>query len=343
MMKKMMHSKRIVIGIAALGILLMASLFYPLYAKDLPAPKHLLYNGNKDLIAVAPFTPLQMPPFGTDRYGVPILYKILEGAKYTLSFAIVVSFFRIFVSVCMGICMSFHKRMKRIGKGLNQTFSTIPSIFLAYILMAPVYISLTIYDTVPSSQWIIILYQLAVCMGVSVPTLSAYVTEEIDEFMKQEYVNSAILMGASKWYLVKTHIRLFLREKVLILFMQHIVQALILFVHLGLLHFFIGGQREIPISTIVTKYVSLTSEWAGLIGLDRYEFNLAPWIVLSPLCAFAITIFFLNLITEGIKDVCNNNEQSNWEQQQDDIPNYTVTLEKDAFAVLNAPLEKKAD
>ncbi|WP_379968311.1 hypothetical protein [Ectobacillus sp. sgz5001026] len=96
----------------------------------------------------------------------------------------------------------------------------------------------------------------------------------------------------------------------------------------------------IPISTMVTKYVSLTSEWAGLIGLDRYEFNLAPWIVLSPLCAFAIIIFFLNLITEGIKDVFNNKEQNNWKQQQDDIPNYTVTLEKEAFTVLNSPLEK---
>lgn len=343
MMKELIHSKRVIIGVVAIAVILIASILYPFYAAALPAPKKLLYSPNGDLIAAAPFTPYQVPPFGTDRYGVPILYKILEGAKFTISFAVIVSIFRILISVWIGIFMSLYsKRLKTVLKGFSQSFSTIPPIFLAFMMMTPVYISLTIYDAIPSTQWIIILYQLAVCIGVGVPALTSYVTEEIDEFIKQEYVSSAILMGASRWYLIKTHIRLLLREKVLILFMQHIVQALLLFVHLGLLHIFIGGERTMQISSETTHYISLTSEWGGLIGLDRYELNLAPWIVLSPLCAFAVVIFFLNLITEGIKDVNYTRKNVDRVQQNDVANDSHFTPDKEAFSISNLSSEQKS-
>jgi peptide/nickel transport system permease protein len=322
MTRRIAASKRVRIGVMFLGLLILCSLLFP-YLKDLlPKPERLLYDEKGVLSAAAPFSPLQAPPFGSDRLGVPLLYSILEGAKYTIGFAFFVGFFRILMGVCMGVWLSsYSKRFKAFVKGISQSFYNIPTIFMAYILMTPVYISIGAEDPVPSTQWIIMLYQLAVGVGVAVPAIAVYITNEVDEQMKQEYVISAKVMGATKWHLIRTHIHLFLREKMLILFMQHVVQTLILFVHLGLLHRFIGGERRIEIDPGRYKYVSLTSEWSGLIGIDRYEFNLAPWIVLSPLCAFAITIFFLNLITEGIKDTLNQRVVTHSSQEKRIITN----------------------
>jgi peptide/nickel transport system permease protein len=303
MMTHLMASKRVWIGMMFLALLLSASLSYPLYEKHLPQPDRFLYNEKQELIAKAPYTPLQAPPFGSDRLGVPLLYKILEGAKYTIGFAIFVSVFRIIFGAATGILLSMYaKRLKGITKGTSQSFYNIPTIFMAYILIVPVYITLGINDPVPPTQWIIILFQLSVAVGVALPALTVFIMNEVDEHSKQEYIISAQLMGGSKWYIIRTHIRLFLKDKLFILFMQHVVQSMILFAHLGLLQCFIGGTRDVEMDFGEYKSVSLTSEWSGLIGIDRYEYNLAPWIVLGPMFAFAITIFFLNLIAAGVKD-----------------------------------------
>jgi peptide/nickel transport system permease protein len=346
MIGNIVRSKRVWVGVCFLGILIIASIIYP-YVKDtLPQPGEYLYNEKGQLTATAPYTPLQVPPFGSDRLGVPLLYKIIEGAKYTIGFALMIGFFRVLIGMAIGVWLSLYcKRFKSFIKRMSESFYNIPTIFMAYILMAPVYISLNQYDSVPSTQWIVIMYQLTVAVGVAVPAIAIFTANEVDEYMKQEYIISAKLMGATKWHLIRTHIQLFLREKAFILFMQHVVQALTLFVHLGLLRLFIGGERIIEIDMGVYKPVSLTNEWSGLVGLDRYEFNLAPWIVLSPLCAFAITIFFLNLMTEGIKDALNKQPKlaAASQNRHREVHKKQHTSEKELFTLVNTSMKHRAN
>lgn len=52
----------------------------------------------------------------------------------------------------------------------------------------------------------------------------------------------------------------------------------------------------------VLKPVSLSNDWAGLIGLNRYEMNLSWWIIFYSLASFFITILFIKLMTIGIQD-----------------------------------------
>ncbi len=49
-----------------------------------------------------------MPPFGSDRFGEPIFLQILDGAKFTILFAITISLLRILFGTCIGIFLSLY-------------------------------------------------------------------------------------------------------------------------------------------------------------------------------------------------------------------------------------------
>ena len=84
--------------------------------------------------------------------------------------------------------------------------------------------------------------------------------------------------------------------------MEHIVQTLILVIHLALLNIVIGGIQMRELYDGVLKPVSLSNDWAGLIGLNRNEMNLSWWIIFYTLASFFITILFIKLMTIGIQD-----------------------------------------
>ncbi|WP_020063164.1 ABC transporter permease subunit [Bacillus sp. 123MFChir2] len=336
MIRKILTSKRVWFGLIFLSLLLLASILYnPLLKEILPEQKKLLYTADKELLAAAPFSPIEMPPFGTDRFGIPLVNKIIEGAKYTIVFALLISFFRIFLGTIIGIFISmFTKRLKNFITGLSQAFNYVPTIFLAFILIQPLYISVSGEDTLISTQWGLTLYQIFVAIGIGAPTIAVFIANEIDEYRKSEHVLSSILMGATKIHLIRTHIWLYLKDKLLILFMQNIVHVLILFTHLGLLHLFIGGERIIPLDNGGAQSASLSNEWSGLLGASNYEMTLSPWIVISPLVAFTITIYIIKLMTEGVQDALNTrNVNSSIEKQEEDKQKLTIEKHLFTFAI----------
>jgi peptide/nickel transport system permease protein len=303
-MRNIWKSKRSWIGCIYIIALIAASFIYSWYIKDtLPKPEKILYDSKGHAIAAAPLSPLEYPPLGTDRLGEPLIYKILEGAKYTIGLALLIGILRIVTGSVFGIVMGLYtKKFIKLLKGFNQAFYYIPTIFLAFVLIVPVFYNVNENDEPVNPQLSLMLFQAAVIILLAVPSIVVFIGDEVDEFLQKEYVTSSVIMGATKWHLLKKHIWPFLKDKLLVLFMQQVVQTLILFTHLGLLGLFFGGSQTIDIDDGVQKEVSLSNEWSGLIGIDFHEVNLAPWVVLVPLAAFAATIFFLNLMTEGIKE-----------------------------------------
>ncbi|MGM9987641.1 MAG: ABC transporter permease subunit, partial [Bacillaceae bacterium] len=126
---------------------------------------------------------------------------------------------------------------------------------------------------------------------------------EVLLLLKEDYIVSARVLGASRWYLIRKHLFPALRQKVIVLFLQQSSQMMLLLVQLGFFDLFLGGRnQDIDMNTGAVTYTSLSNEWAGLIGGDRNEIWIAPWIILAPLCMFALSIFMLNRMVEGISD-----------------------------------------
>ncbi|MDP7989612.1 ABC transporter permease subunit [Bacillus sp. MHSD_36] len=303
-MKSIWKSKRFLIGFTYLFILVSASFIYSWSFKDnIPKPPQLLYNDNNELIGKAPFPPSLIPPFGSDRFGESVFLQIIEGAKFTILLAVVISLFRILCGTCIGILLSLYaSKLKRFFQSCSEVFYYIPTLFIAFILITPVNIVITSNADRLDPNISFTLYQLLVLIFVALPTLSLYISSEVDEFMKQDYILSSQLLGASRGHIIKKHLRVLLLDRLFVLFMEHIVQTLILVIHLALLDIVIGGVQMRELYDGVLKPVSLSNDWAGLIGLNRYEMNISWWIILYTLVSFFITILFIKLMTIGIQD-----------------------------------------
>ncbi|MED0936960.1 ABC transporter permease subunit [Bacillus mobilis] len=303
-MKSIWKSKRFLIGFTYLFILVSASFIYSWFFKDtIPKTPQLLYNDNNELLGKAPFPPSLIPPFGSDRFGESVFLQIIEGAKFTILLAVAISFFRILFGTCIGILLSLYApKFKRFFQSCSEVFYYIPTLFIAFILITPVNIVIVSNADRLDPNVSFAFYQVLVLIFVALPTLSLYISSEVDEFMKQDYILSSQLLGASRFHIIKKHLRVLLLDRLFVLFMEHIVQALILVIHLALLDIVIGGIQMRELYDGVLKPVSLSNDWAGLIGLNRYEMNLSWWIIFYTLVSFFITILFIKLMTIGIQD-----------------------------------------
>ncbi len=214
-----------------------------------------------------------------------------------------ISFFRILCGTCIGILLSlFAPKLKRFFQACSEVFYYIPTLFIAFILITPVNIVITSNADGLNPNISFTFYQVLVLIFVALPTLSLYISSEVDEFMKRDYILSSQLLGASRFHIMKKHLRVLLLDRLFVLFMEHIVQTLILVIHLALLNIVIGGIQMRELYDGVLKPVSLSNDWAGLIGLNRNEMNLSWWIIFYTLASFFITILFIKLMTIGIQD-----------------------------------------
>lgn len=339
-MKSIWKSKRFLVGFIYLFVLVTASFIYSLFFKDsIPEAPLLLYNDNNELVGKAPFSPSLMPPFGSDRFGESIFLQIVEGAKFTILFAVAISFLRILCGTCIGILLSLYiPKFKRFFQACSEVFYYIPTLFIAFILITPVNIVITSNADRLNPNISFALYQALILIFVALPTISLYISSEVDEFMKRDYILSSQLMGASRFHIIKKHLRVLLLDRVFVLFMEHIVQTLILIIHLALLDIVIGGIQMREMNQGEYKAVSLSNDWAGLIGLNRYEMNLSLWIIFYTLVAFFITILFIKLMTIGIQDAIKaRNSQTVAVQSVQDQK--TFVKNKDSFSF--ASLEEK--
>ncbi|WP_369902007.1 ABC transporter permease subunit [Bacillus manliponensis] len=169
-------------------------------------------------------------------------------------------------------------------------------------------------------------FQMMILIVLALPTLSFYLSNETKKLLSEEFMHAARTLGGSKWHLIKRHLFPNLRPLFLIVFMQQFVQALILFLHLGILELFFGG-------TIVFsggEVESVSSEWSGLIGLYFRSLSANPWIPLVPIGCFILTIIAGNTIVRRMKVAMEKQYEAKekTDEQEKDEP---VTITASSF------------
>ncbi|MFZ3590041.1 ABC transporter permease [Bacillus sp. DJP31] len=298
-----LKSPRLLVGLSIILLMLFASLLFSLFSDELLVPEpRLLYNENGELIAASPFPPSIVPPFGTDRLSYNIFYKVIDGAKYTLLMVFFVAMLRVLISFLAGLFCHFYLFKAKKGKSyfisFFQAFYSIPQVLLAFILITPFSI-IGFHDL---SFYQLVFYQIIVLIIISVPHLTLLIADECKRIANEQFMDGAKVLGGSTYHLFKKHMLPHLSRPLLIFFSQQVGQVLLLLIHLGLLELFLGGAIKRDLGTAMgAKFITLTNEWSGLIGMDYKEIVLAPWIIVAPLVAFMITILCVNIITEELE------------------------------------------
>ena len=94
-------------------------------------------------------------------------------------------------------------KIQEIFPSMLRSFYYIPTLFIAFILITPVNIVITSNADGLDPNISFTFYQVLVLIFVALPTLSLYISSEVDEFMKRDYILSAQLLGASRFHIMK--------------------------------------------------------------------------------------------------------------------------------------------
>ena len=287
---------RLWLGSVLVAILIFIAVFGPEiapYEKDYMEPSGYYYNSEDDFgMKAAPFPPSKDHPFGTDQWGYDILTLLLYGAKYTIFFGVITAFLRIFLGGFLGVINGLGGKQKLKGNSFGL-LGSIPAFLIIYFVM----VGIAVNSTLSVMELILIQFILMTLIGV--PGVYSAVQSKTDNLRKNLYISAAHSLGASKFRIAWKHIMPHLRGTLLVMFVKEVILVLSLLGQLGIFNIFLGG-------TILRLggpevYISVSSDWAGLIGQLRSFIYNYQWIVFYPLLAFMVLIFAFYMLSRGLE------------------------------------------
>jgi peptide/nickel transport system permease protein len=255
---------------------------------------------------IPPYSPSSENWFGTDRNGKDLFYALVDGAKYTIIFALVITLSRMLISLLLGL---FLKRffMKNWLTGLMQGFQYVPQSLIVLFVLSP----LLFYElrTEPAySYHETFIIQLTVLVAAGVFPISKIIAETSQSLSQTDYVKCAEHMGASQLEITIRHIFPHLLPRLFVLAGRQFTNVLTLMLHLSLYHLFIGGVKITSGQEHdqFNNYYTISNEWTGLISTNHRELMLEPFVVMVPVLAYAILVLCVNIMTKNLEKNFNS-------------------------------------
>ncbi|MES9685196.1 ABC transporter permease subunit [Gottfriedia acidiceleris] len=292
----------IIIGSFIILGLITFSFIYTYFIKDTikPAPA-LLYNAEGKLIDTYGYPPSWKYLFGVDRFGRDVFWMVIDGAKYTLSIAIVVGLMRVIFGGLLGAFFGFmNQRLLKIIEPILNAFRFVPAV----IIIFPFFEKLNDVPEAVKEKTIAI--QISLLIIISIPVLINSIGEEVRDFLKNDFITSSRVIGARNGWIRRKHVIPYLRSRILLLFVQQTIQTLFLLTQLGVFKLFIGGVKVLYLDLGIDRQMSQANEWSAMIGANYIELSIDSWVIVGPSIAFIVSIFAFNLIKLGIERLMEN-------------------------------------
>lgn len=303
MIKRLFKHPLFLSGFIFLFLLLASSIMHTVFFQGKIPVTDFLRNSEGSITAAAPFNPLEVPPLGTDEVGRHIFVLLIQGAKYTIGISILVAGLRVMISAIIGLFFeNYFSKLNRYISGLVNGFYFIPAALICYILLVDVLF--TPHGEVDGYSILQkMIFQFFVLTIVAIPTLSLLIGNQLNHFYKHEFITSAKTLGGSKLHILHKHVLPYMIPVLLIQFIQEIIKVLILLIHLGFFHLLFGGTIEQQLDDTQDAYISVSSEWSGMVGNGFNHLSGWSWMFFSVVISFTFVILALKLMTKGIEDV----------------------------------------
>ncbi|MEI4828574.1 ABC transporter permease subunit [Bacillus sp. FJAT-53711] len=293
--------KGFIIGFSFLFLLLSASVANTIWNGGEVRYITALYNNERELIGAAPFAPSWTIPLGTDKSGRDVLHMVIQGAKFTISIACIVSILRMMISMIFGIVFGlWFKKGIQLLESLFDGLHVVPLTIIAYFLLVNV-LKMPI-DGFPNPFWKRAMFEIIILTVLALPPLTIFIAKDIQNMWNKEFMEAAKILGGSKFHMLCTHILPHIFPRLILQCVQQVIQVLLMLIHLGLLQLFFGGTW-IDYSPMQEPAKTLSYEWAGIIGQQYKLFFVTPWVVGGPILFLTFTIFALQLIAGAIERV----------------------------------------
>ena len=256
--------KTTLVGAVLMAVMLGLGILAPLIGGD---PAHMDVAGR--LAA-----PGRAHWFGTDDVGRDVWSRVVYGARLSLLVGISVVALSFLLGVLCGVIAGYYRRLDNVVMRVMDGLMAFPAIVLAIALMAALGPSVV---------------NVIVAIGVVyAPRVARVVRGSVLVIRETAYVEAARALGASDLTLIARHVLPNCLSPV-------IVQGSFVFAAAVL--------TEAALSFLGVGVPPYVPSWGVILAEGRLYIQQAPWLVLYPGAAIMLTIFGLNLLGDGLRDL----------------------------------------
>ena len=253
------------IGTSLLVVYVAIACFGPLLAPHDP--------NAQDLLGVLE-APSSVHLLGTDQIGRDLFARLIVGARFTLSAALLAVAIAAAIGVTLGLVAGYSGgRVDALITGVIDLLLTIPSLILAIAIASVIGAGMTGLVVATTASF--------------VPRLARLIRGRVLEIREEDYIQAAITSGTRRSRILRRHI---LPNALTIVIIETSLlagQAVLVGAALGFLG--LGVQPPAP-------------EWGTMLGAGREFIEVAPHLVLAPGLAISLLVFAFNLFGDGLRD-----------------------------------------
>jgi len=234
--------------------------------------------------------------FGTDHRGYDVLSLLLNGAKYTLCFALLATVLRFVIALPLGLYSGATGRGRSALATLHLVTSSVPALLFLFPTMYG------LNSMLPPESTGRILFALVV--GIGVFQIANQFAQRADFYSGKLYIEASRTLGASTSRIVFRHFVPHLRPEILFAFLSEFVQVLFLLGQLAVVRICLGGGEWLVIDDgppMVRIMLTTSGEWGGMISYGISTLRSYPWILGFSGLVFTVSVLILSFFAKQVQ------------------------------------------
>jgi peptide/nickel transport system permease protein len=274
MVKKFLKTKRAVIGLIILFILLFTAFCAPLIAPHDP------YQQNLDFRCQ---TPSFTYPFGCDYLGRCILSRVIYGGRLSLLTAAAIVALQVILGVLLGTLAGYYGGFldNAVMRGVDITMA-FPGLVLAIVLAG-------VMGPGP--------YPVAIALAaVGWTEFARVIRGNVLSLKEKEFVEGAKAWGFSNWYIIKKYLWPNTLAPIIVLATLALGFTILIFSSFS----FLGLGAQPPLA-----------DWGMMVNEGRAYLRSSPHLTFFPGLAIMMTILGFNFVGDALRDIMDPRYKKN--------------------------------
>jgi oligopeptide transport system permease protein len=232
------------------------------------------YDANVQNLFGGAEAPSLAHPFGTDTLGRDLLVRVMEGGRISLMVGLVATLVSLLIGVLFGATAGYlgGKTDAAMMRFVDLLYAVPFTIFVILLMVAFGRSLWLMFIAIGCVEWL---------------SMARIVRSGVIGLKKQEFVEAAVSLGYS-------HKRIILRHLIPNVLGQVIVVATLTVPAVMLLEAFL--------SFLGLGVQPPDASWGVLINEGQQNMEIFPWLLIFPASFFAVTLFCLNFLGDGLRD-----------------------------------------
>jgi|GEM_PF-2926628 len=258
-----------------------------------------------------PYAPHSPYLLGSDHRGYDMLSLLLNGLKYTLVNAALLTALRFIFATPLGMWVGVTGNGSRVLRVMQWVISAVPAFLFLYPPLVGMFFGLGLNDVSKANPRDLMLfttvyYGMVTFLGIF--PLAYQMAERTRYYNRKIFVSASRLMGGSRLHRIVKHIHPNIRLELLYMGISEFIAVLFLMGQLAIFNIIIGGSDTLvmvdklaPGEVPYMIYLTTTGEWTSMIAYGAKYMKIYPHIVIESGIAFALLILSLQFFLHQFK------------------------------------------